>query len=211
MKPSEPQPDDAARPDEPLAEKSPRERARAEAKPMAPLQAMAMGLILIALDSQSRYDLFPDPLGWLLVLWGVMKLPLPERPTLLTATGLALATACVLFVPAAEEAIGEAGLSMIWAVQLPDLAFVVLLCRALIAAARRQKPVDRTVAGRFGVALTAAVVVIALVPIGSAAENDGLITAADGGFVLLWLWLVWNLFAVSGRSWLASRPRPESS
>lgn len=206
MKPSESQPDDAARPEEPLPRESPRERARRDAKPMAPLQAMAMGLILIALDSQSRFDLFPDPLGWLLVLWGVAKLALPERATLLTATGVALATSAALFIPVVEEAIGDAGLAMIWAAQLPDLAFVVVLCRALIAGARRQKPIDRTVAGRFGVALTAAVVVIALVPIGAAAENDGLITAADGGFVLLWLWLVWNLFAVSGRTWLAARP-----
>lgn len=173
---------------------------------MAPLQGMAMGLILIALDSQSRFDLFPDPLGWLLVLWGVAKLPLPERNALLTTAGIATATAAALYVPVIEEAVGDAGLAMIWAVQLPDLAFVIVLCRALIAGARRQSPVDRTAAGRFGVALTAAVVVIALVPIGSAAETDGLITAADGGFVLLWLWLVWNLFAVSGRPWLAARP-----
>lgn len=200
MKPPEPQSDDASRP-----EKTPRERARRDAKPMAPLQGMAMGLILIALDSQSRFDLFPDPLGWLLVLWGVAKLALPERTALLTTAGLATATAVALYVPVVEEAVGDAGLAMIWAAQLPDLAFVIVLCRALIAGARRQQPVDRAVAGRFGVALTAAVVVIALVPIGSAAEADNLITAADGGFVLLWLWLVWNLFAVSGRNWLAAR------
>lgn len=179
-------------------------RLRRERKPMTPLQRIAMGVVLIALDTSSRYDFYPDPLGWLLVVWGVGALALPERRMLVASAWLALVASAVMWIPAVNEAVAGEGLSMVWAAGLPDLVFVVLLSRALIAGARRQKPVDRTVAARFGVAMWAAALAAILVPIGDAADSDQVVSAGDAAFVLMWIWLVWNLFAVHARTWLAA-------
>lgn len=177
---------------------------------MTPLQAIAMGLVFVALDTLGRFDLLPDPVGWALVLWGVAALPLPERRVLIGSAGIALAVSAVLWVPAAKEWVGDAELALKWATSLPDLAFVMLLSRALVTAARRHQPVDRKVSGRFGVSLWGAVVVAAMVPVGSAAESDAVVEYAEVGFVLLWLYLIWNLFAVHARTWLGAPP-PASS
>ena len=47
--------------------------------PMTPLQRIAMGLVIVVLDTQTPWDLLPDVLGWLLVLAGVTVLPVPDR------------------------------------------------------------------------------------------------------------------------------------
>ncbi len=177
-------------------------------KPMTPLQRIAMGAVLIALDTSSGYDFYPDPLGWLLVLWGAWALTLPERSTLIVSAWVALAASAAMWFPPVQEAVADEGLSMVWAAGLPDLVFVVLLARALVAAARRQKPSDRAVAGRFGVAMWGALLAAVLVPIGDAADSDQIVSAGDAAFVLMWIWLVWNLFAVHARTWLAARPAP---
>lgn len=183
------------------------EKVRPERRPMTPLQRIAMGLVLVALDTLGRVDILPDPLGWALVVWGVAALPLPERSTLVVSSSVALATSAVLWVPAARDWVADAELALKWATSLPDLAFVVLLSRALVTAARARQPVDRQVAGRFGISLWLAVAVAAMVPVGSAAESDAVVEYAEIGFVLLWLYLIWNLFAVHARPWLGG-PAP---
>lgn len=174
---------------------------------MTPLQRIAMGLVLVALDTLGRVDTLPDPIGWALVMWGVSALPLPERRPLTASAGVALLVSAAVWLPAAREWIADAELALKWATSLPDLAFVILLSRALVAAARAQQPVDRKVAGRFGVSLWAAVLVAAMVPIGAAAESDSIVEYAEIGFVLLWLYLIWNLFAMHARPWLGG-PEP---
>lgn len=181
------------------------ERPERVRRPMTPLQRIAMGAVLIALDTSSGYDLYPDPLGWLLVLWGAWALALPERPTLVTSAWVALGVSAAMWFPSVQDAVADEGLALVWAAGLPDLVFVVLLARALVANARRQDPTDRAVAGRFGVALWAAVLAAVLVPVGDAAGSDELVSAGDAAFVLLWIWLVWNLFAMHARPWLAAR------
>ncbi|WP_110207214.1 hypothetical protein [Nocardioides daejeonensis] len=180
--------------------------ALANRRPMTPLQRVAMGLVLVALDTLGRVDTLPDPIGWTLVIWGVAALPLPERRALVASAALALVTSAVLWVPQAKDWVADTELALKWATSLPDLLFVVLLSRALIAAARGQKPVDRKVAGRFGLSLTLAVIVTAMVPVGYAADSDQIVGYAELGFVLLWLYLVWNLFAVHSRTWLGGTP-----
>lgn len=45
---------------------------------MKPLSSVAMGLVIVVLVARfGGYDALPDPLGWLLVLWGVRRLPDP--------------------------------------------------------------------------------------------------------------------------------------
>ena len=94
-----------------------------------------------------------------------------------------------------------AELSVRGAVSLPDLLFVFLLCRALVAATQRQEPKDRKFAGRFGYGMWATIIVAVLPPVGDAADSGQLIAAADVGFILLWLWMIWNLFAAHGREY----------
>ncbi|WP_235735216.1 hypothetical protein [Nocardioides alcanivorans] len=138
---------------------------------------------------------------------GVGALALPARNALLISAWVALATSAVLWVPAAKAWVADADLALQWATSLPDLAFVVILSRALVGAARARQPVDRSVAGRFGVALWGAVIVTAMVPVGSAADSGAIVEYAEIGFVLLWLYLIWNLFSVHARPWLGG-PAP---
>jgi len=158
-----------------------------------------MGFVIVAADTLGGYDLLPDWVGWGLVLWGVAALPVPERPTLLTAGALAAAVSVLLWFPQVHEPLREAELSLRWAASLPDLLFVFLLSRALVQAAQATDPPDRKFAGRFGVALWATVLVAVLPVLGNAADSADLIAGADVGFVLLWLWLIWNLFAAHNR------------
>lgn len=173
---------------------------------MTPLQKMAMGLVVVAIDSLSRYDTLPDPIGWALVLWGLASLRLPQRTSLLYAAGLAGAVSLAMWFPQVHEPVGDAELSLRWATSLPDLLFVFLLGRALGTAAGRQNPPDRKFTGRFGVTQWAVVVVAVLPPIADAAGSDGLLAGAEIGFVLLWLWLIWNLFAAHNRPYAGGEP-----
>lgn len=169
---------------------------------MTPLQRVAMGLVIVALDTLSGFDLLPDPIGWALVLWGVAALPLPERGGLLGAAAVAGLVSAVLWLPMVQEPLREAELALRWAASLPELLFVFLLARAVGAAAGRQQPPDRKFAGRFGTLIWAVVIVAALPPVADAADSDQLITAGQVGFQLLWLWLIWNLFAAHARDYV---------
>ena len=93
------------------------------------MQRVAMGLVLVLLDASfNGWDVLADPLGWALVLAGV--LPVTELlggRVALTAV-LAFVTSLVVYPPAVVEALDPA---VAWALSLPHLAFVVVLCLAL--------------------------------------------------------------------------------
>lgn len=169
---------------------------------MTPLQRVAMGLVVVAVDTLEGYDLLPDWIGWALVAWGVAALALRERTALLTAVGLAAVVSLALWLPAVHERLAEQPLSLRWAASLPELAFAVLLGRALAAAAGRAAPPDRRFAGRFGLASWLAVAVAAVPPVATAAGSRDALAAADVAFIVLWLWLIWNLFAAHARPWV---------
>ena len=120
---------------------------------MTPLQRIAMGLVIVVLDTQTPWDLLPDVLGWLLVLAGVAD--------------------------------------------LPDLAFAFLLARSLGRAAAEVG--DRRTAGRMRVLLTV-VTVLAIAPVlVFAAGAEHLLPAATLLVQVMWICLVWNLFAAHAR------------
>ena len=48
-----------------------------------------MGLVVVVLDTLGGHDLLPDPLGWLLVLWGLTAFPESERRAPLLAAVVA--------------------------------------------------------------------------------------------------------------------------
>lgn len=99
---------------------------------MPALQTIAMGLLLVALRAGSP-DLLPDPVGWLLVLLGVRRLPvdLARRSGLRTLAVLALLVSVPLAVPTLADRILSADPSLQWAVNLPQLGFVLVLGASL--------------------------------------------------------------------------------
>ncbi len=99
---------------------------------MRALQAIGMGLVIVLVRA-GWPDLLPDPLGWLLVLHGVRRLPadLPYRTAVIAFGALALALSLPLWVPAVADRVLAADPSLQWAVNLPQLLFVIVLATAL--------------------------------------------------------------------------------
>lgn len=124
---------------------------------MKPLQAVAMGLVVVGIHA-GTWDLLPDPLGWLLVLHGVRRLPpvTPYRTSQVALGLLALLASVPLWVPAVAANLDDADPSLRWAVNLPQLGFVVVLCLGVADLARTGEDLGafrtwRTVA-TFGIA-----------------------------------------------------------
>jgi len=97
-----------------------------------------MGLVIIALSARiNGYDALADPLGWLLVLRGTTLLPrsLPWWDTTNSLAGLALLVSVPLWFPGVVDTLADTDDSLTWAVNLPQIAFVAVLCAALARAA----------------------------------------------------------------------------
>ena len=98
---------------------------------MTPLQGIAMGLVIVLVDASfGGYDGVPDPVGWLLVLWGLNRLRtvLPESRGLVALAVLCLVVSVVTYPPQVAERLDESGG---WALSLPQLAFSFALATAL--------------------------------------------------------------------------------
>jgi hypothetical protein len=111
---------------------------------VTPLQKVAMGLVIVLVDAFfGGYDAVPDPVGWGMVIVGL--LPLRARidggSGLVWVAGLCLAVSLVTYPPQVSGRLDESGG---WALSLPQLAFCYLLCTAL-------PPVAGWLAGRFHV------------------------------------------------------------
>lgn len=174
---------------------------------MTPLQRVAMGLVVVVVDTLGGYDLLPDVLGWALVLWGLAGLP-GDRSGLRYSAVVAALTSVVLYPPAVHERLADAGPSLQWAASLPDLVFALLLARALMRlAAPAGEPVrNRRLAGRMRLLVTVAGMLAVAPVIVFAAGAEELLPAATLLVQLMWLWLVWNLFAFHARPWLNAEP-----
>lgn len=107
---------------------------------MRPLQAIGTGLVLVVLTAPAGgagVDLFADPVGWLLVLLGVPRLPsgVPLQRVLLVTAVLATLVAAVLWVPATASSLDNIDPSLQWSLELPRVGFLVALSLALARAA----------------------------------------------------------------------------
>lgn len=176
---------------------------------MRPLLAMALGYLLVVLYAKvGGYDMYADPLGWLLVLYGVHRLPehLEGRRQLLGLAALAGAVSVPLWVPTVAEWLADADPSLAWAVGLPQLAFTALLCERLARAALAAG--EETAAAWLRTLLTLVVVVAVLPVLVFGAGMDGLGPGTVAAAVLSQLALVWLLLRYSGRSW-AGAPAPQ--
>ena len=101
---------------------------------MKPLQSIAMGLVIVALGAKvGGYDLLADPVGWLLVLRGTRRLPRAVQwaDGLVLLAWLALAVSVPLWFPSVVETLSDTDDSLLWAVNLPQVAFAAATCTAL--------------------------------------------------------------------------------
>jgi hypothetical protein len=167
-----------------------------------PLQAVAMGLVVITLSARfAGYDALPDPLGWLLVWVGVRTLPehVGHRATLLRLAVLSGLVSVVLWFPAVPEDLYTADASLGWTANLPQLLFTGLLCHALAGRAAEATDVRAT---RWLRLTRSGVVAVALLPV--LVFGAGLASFETTSYLaagLLNVVLVVELFRYAPRPW----------
>jgi hypothetical protein len=111
---------------------------------VTPLQKVAMGLVIVLVDAFfGGYDAVPDPVGWGLILAGLLPLRphLEEGAGLVTVAVICLVVSVATYPPQVTSLLDESGG---WALSLPQLAFSFMLCTALM-------PVSESLTGRFAV------------------------------------------------------------
>lgn len=179
---------------------------------MKPLQAVGLGLVLLALGPAEAdpgvFDPLPDPLGWLLILIGLHGLAPrldPVRLGLLRFLGaLALVISIALVVPSVARWLATDP-SLGWSADVPRFAFFALLCHLLSQAALKAGHVAG--ASTFSIAGAALVFVIAAPPLAFGADWDGVGKAGQVAAQVVQLALVVLCFVFSGRRW-AGAPDP---
>ena len=184
-----------------------------------------MGLVIVFVQARfGGYDALADPLGWALVLAGLLPLRgrLPRWDVVTPLGLLAGLMSLPLFLPAVEDRLDPSGQ---WAVGLPQGAFCVVLCFALSSWAERaggaptpvrgddgtgpdQTKADERAARRLRLLGRAYVAVLA----GPVLVYGGGLTVLATPVALLAVLanvaLVWLVFAISRRTWAL---RPEVS
>ncbi|WP_299053162.1 hypothetical protein [uncultured Nocardioides sp.] len=169
---------------------------------MLPLQSIAMGLLVVALSAPAGgYDVLADPLGWVLVLLGVARVPEGRGP-LLALAGIALVVATALWFPAVREPLVGGDPALTWGANLPQLAFTAALLWRLRADARASG--DVRAMNWLRTALVA-VVVIGLAPavvFGGGVASLAAATYVAAGFAIVLVIVL--LFAYARRSWAPS-------
>jgi hypothetical protein len=177
---------------------------------MSPLQRIAMGMVIVVgsamfpadpSPSWEKYDALPDPLGWVLILWGVFALARTDAAfeSSRWLAGLAAAVSVPMWLPQVHHQLDASGE---WFLSLPQIVFCVVLSREIGVLGPRQSPPDGYVAKRFGLLVWGFVVVgvLPVVALGggvSALESTTLTFSA-----LVNVAFVYFLFRVHRREWL---------
>lgn len=178
---------------------------------MKPLQVIAMGLVVLVLSSTvNGYDIYVDPIGWLLVLYGLRTLPdeYELRFTLRYVGGVAAIASVPLWVPAVIDALGDADPSLAWAADLPRFGFLAVLCLALARSAEEAR--DRRGSAWWRTLLVGVIAVVALPVLVFGGGLTGLEATAGFSVALVPLVMIVLLFVHSGRAW-AGAQAPESA
>lgn len=167
---------------------------------MKPLQAVAMGLVIVLLNAQvNGYDVLADPFGWLLVLVGLAQLPVPQRGTLRMLAAVSLVVSVVVWFPGARDALNVTDDSLAWAAGIPEVGTTIVLAHALARVAGLAGDTD---ARRWLLtARTLFVVVLLLPPVVLGGALDSLVTAVAVVGSLTLLLLIVLLFRYAGRAW----------
>lgn len=90
-----------------------------------------MGLVIVLVDAFfGGYDAVPDPVGWAMVIAGLLPLRtrLDSGSGLVMLAGLCLVVSAATYPPQVSGLLDESGG---WALSLPQLAFSFLLCTSL--------------------------------------------------------------------------------
>ncbi len=180
---------------------------------MKPLRVLALGLLVIALQARvSGYDIYADPIGWLMVLAGLQGLKTAPavrlgglRPTLWATAGVALVVSAVVWWPAVEESLTDGEPAIAWAANLPRFAFIAVLCHALAKQALAAGGDERAAAGWFSwAAIATGLVMIAPVLVFGASWSWLGDTAAVAAQLVQLLVMV-LCFVYGGRVWAGAR------
>ena len=96
-----------------------------------------MGLVIVFVSARfGGYDALPDPVGWALVVAGLLPLrtQVPLGGWAVALAVLAGLTAVPLWLPAVDDRLAPSGQ---WGVSLPQTLFCIVLCTSLCAVADR--------------------------------------------------------------------------
>jgi hypothetical protein len=182
-----------------------RETDKPEKKPAAPLQIIGMGLVIVFLESLAGgFDLFADPVGWLLVIVGTAKLPVGQQGLLAGIAFAAFALAVPLWFPAVHGPVLGADPALDWAAKLPTYGYCFVLCRGLMAAAQGVHPAGHM---RFGALSVLVAITVAVPPVAIAADAAWVANTGIALILVSQVWLVWSLFSHS-RLPYADAPAP---
>ena len=165
---------------------------------MKPLQSIAMGLLIVVLVAKfGDYDALADPLGWLLVLWGVRRLA--DHTTLLTLAVGALVVACAVWFPHTQDLLDRSDPSLRWAINLPQVLFCVVLCRQFSELAEAGD--DRKARAWLRPTLVLNVILAVAPVLVFAANADDLLASVYAVAGVVVLLLIVLLFAYARRPW----------
>lgn len=178
---------------------------------MKPLQAVALGLLLLALGPADAdpgvFDPLPDPLGWVLVLIGLYGLgrSLDDvRLGVLRFLGVAaLAMSVALVVPAVDRWFaGDPSLG--WSADIARFAFFALLCHELSQSALRAR--HTLGASTFSMCALTLIFVLAAPPLAFGAGWTAVGSAGETAAQIVQVVLVILCFAFAGRTWAGAPP-----
>jgi len=178
---------------------------------MKPLQAIALGLVLLALGptdaDPGTFDPLPDPLGWVLVLIGLHGLghSLDERslPVLRVLGVLALGMSIALVIPDVARWFADDP-SLGWFADVPRFAFFAVLCHQLSQSALKAKHTAGMTA--FSICATVLIFVLVAPPLAFGAGWDGIGPAGEIAAQVVQIALVILCFVFAGREWAGARP-----
>jgi hypothetical protein len=184
---------------------------------MSPLQRIAMGLVIVLVPANfphdphpawQFYDALPDPIGWLLVLYGVRALRAHLDVDIVGwLAWVAFAVSVPLWFPQvnhllAPEYNDSIQVSFQWFLSLPQTVFALALARTIGREAELRTPRDRYVAGRFGVLTWALGALVVLPVIAYGGGVDRLVNPTLVGIGLVNVVFVYYLFRVHRKEWL---------
>jgi hypothetical protein len=177
---------------------------------MSPLQKIAMGMVIVIGTASfpahpsptwQHYDALADPVGWVLVLFGVFALVRADD-TFDSSRWLAAVAGVVsvpMWLPQLAHRLDASGE---WFVSLPQIAFCLLLCRQIGMTGARELPPDTYVAKRFGL-LTWGFAVLAVLPVVALGGGVTQLESTTLAFsTLVNVVFVYYLFRVHRREWL---------